>query len=333
MSKDKETRGRPTTYSTELLVDIVNEYIKTNPSGVVNGNRLAKFAENKGIVGIKARHFTRRKDELYQLTSVQFQIGRGTVYTESEMTDILQHCCSTIPSITKLNVDTLVEQAKKLGYKDVTRHYFTKYPTVANTIKAFESDSAKLLTVDCKNVDLYLQHHSVLNVDEILYLYGKKESFLKVILKDFSARYEALKLDYLKLSHANNKLQDEIESLRKYKSEYASLKEERNMYESKYKKIAEYEKMHDQLYALGKLKEHGVPVVLGEEYVHNLIHNIHASKKHSDNIEDIKDEVYKLINPSDPIDITVQLPMRKNVAKKSATKEQVQELDKFLDTF
>ncbi len=262
----KETRGRKKKFSPDLLREIAVKYIKQGHVGEVTASKLATFAKKLGYDDIKYYHFTRNADALKDIILFDSAGGRGRKYTVSDLEEIIDKCCNAMTGYEKVNVANLVKCAKKLGYKDINAYHFNKEPEIKGLIEALGRDSS-LLENDEEKANFKIQHANILRADDILESFKTSPAKLKIILRDFSDKYESLKLDYLNLLVQFNKAKEELSEYQQLEEQYKRLKENHDYYKNEYKRISKYDGLNDKLLMFERLNEMGTKVHLSEEAV------------------------------------------------------------------
>lgn len=278
----EETRGRKKKFSVDILREITKQYIEKGKTGSITASKLAAFAEELGYDNVKYYHFTRNSDELKDIIEFDKNGGRSKKYTVHDLKEIVEKCCEMIPDHEKFNVATLVKYAKKLGYKDITAYQFIKEPDIKELIDALKRDSSFLTDPD-KEADFMLKHANILKADELVDAYKKDPFQLKLILRNYSKKYESLKLDYIKVSIELDKVKKELSQLEQLKEENKALKRKCEFYKNENTRMSKYDKLQNKLLVLEDLNEMGIKVNLSEEAFRALVT---VDKRISDNMED-----------------------------------------------
>lgn len=323
----EETRGRKKKYSRELLREITSKYIEQQHIGTVTASKLAIFAKGLGYEDIKYYHFTRNAEDLQDIIQLDNAAGRGKKYTVSDLRMIIEKCCEVAVDYEKLNVATLVKYANKLGYTDINAYHFTKEPEIKELIEALGRDSSFLLNSNEKE-NFMIQHANILKADDVVDAFRTKPLKLKLILRDFSKKYEALKLDYLNISMQFGKVKEEVAKLQQLEQDYKKLKDERDYYKKEYERISQYDALNDKLFMLQRLNETGIKVNLSEATFQSLLE---VNERTNDNIED--DEVGNWLGDySETKDCSNSIEGNA-VPFKKVENEKIKKVDDFLNRF
>lgn len=266
----EETRGRKKKYSVDVLREIATQYIEKHQVGAITASKLATFANELGYDDIKYYHFTRNSEALEDIIQFDNTAGRGKKYTVNDLKTIIEKCCEIIPEHEKLNVTTLVKYAQKLGYTDINTYHLTKEPEIKQLVDALGRDSSLLLNRE-EQENFMLQHANILKADDLVDAFRTKPLQLKIILRDFSRKYEDLKLDYLNISMQLRKAKEEISELQQLIDGHKTIEQECNYYKKEYNRISKYDALNDKLFMLQRLNEMGTKVNLSEEAFRSLI--------------------------------------------------------------